>query len=669
MRTAGKYLDAGWIRIGMLAVVALCLEPYPAGSADSAKYHNYADLTTTIKALVSAHPDLARVESVGKTIEGRDIWALELSNAAGIPVAQRPALLIAANLEGDHLIGSELALYVAEYLLSAYSGDPAVKQRLDNHAIYIVPRVNPDGAEQYFASTKTGRRTNATPIDADNDGRMNEDGPEDLNKDGFISVMRVKDSKGPYMINPEDKRLMKKADPAKGETGGYSLYWEGTDKDKDGFIAEDGPGGADINRNFMHQYPYYQPDAGKFMASENETRAMLEFLLKHRNIAIILAFGESDNLIVPPGRNGELGAPNPVNLFDFAERSNADSRKTGIFPDTQMGFGRGMRGFMGDFEGSPFGGGRGGQQTATSTASGRGMRTVTPATTVNSADLEYFTAISSKYRELTGIRGTGYTRTPAGAFFEYGYFQYGVPSFSTPGWGIPPAGRPAGQGATAGDAARPAAGDIQRPTGPPSGMAAMRGRTGAAAAGADTAATPEGIDLRLIQWMDSEKIDGFVNWTPFTHPTLGQVEIGGFKPYDVTNPPASKIADLGAGHAKFALYLTSLFSKIRVAKSEAIALGAGLYQIKAEVENAGFLPTALNHAVVARSVKPVMVQLDVPPESIITGNEKTNHINALAGSGSRQSYQWVIKGTPGSTVNLRVVSYKSGTDSAAIKLP
>ena len=87
-----------------------------------------------------------------------------------------------------------------------------------------------------------------------------------------------------------------------------------------------------------------------------------------------------------------------------------------------------------------------------------------------------------------------------------------------------------------------------------------------------------------------------------------------------------------------------------------------------DVENSGYLPTALSQAVQARAVKPVMVQLGVPPESIITGNEKTNHVNALAGAGTRQSFEWVIKGVPGSTVTLKAVSQKSGTDTATLTL-
>ncbi|MCX6538036.1 MAG: M14 family metallopeptidase [Acidobacteria bacterium] len=641
----------------------------PTGAADTTKYHTYAELSAALKAAVTAHPNLATLVSIGKSAEGRDIWAIEIANASGTPVDQRPGLLIAANFEGDHVIGSELAVYLADYLLTSYASDAAVKQRLDNHVFYIVPRVNPDGAELMFAPVKTGRRTNGTKFDADNDGRIDEDGPEDLNKDGFITVMRVKDPKGPYMIHPDDARLMKRADPAKGETGGYAIYWEGTDKDRDGFIAEDGPGGTDINRNFMHQYPYFQTDAGRYMVSESETRAMLDYVIKHRNIAAMLTFGENDNLI-----STRAGAANPINLLDFAERSVADSRRVGIFPEISGGFGRGGRGGGGGMsaggdEGGP--GGRGGQQAAAA-GRGGGRGGAVAATTVNPADAEYINAIVSKYREFTGLRSTGYTRAPAGAFYEYGYYQYGVPSFSTPGWGLPGAGRPAGAGAPGGDTGRGGT--------PPAGMTAGagagagRGRGGAGGGGAmsggggSEADFAEGIDLRLLQWMDGEKIDGFVKWTPFKHPTLGEVEIGGFKPYATTNPPVAKIADLGASHAKFVLYLTSIFPKVKIAKAEATALGGGIYRIRADVENTGYLPTAMAQGVVARSVKPIMVQLGVPPESIITGNEKTNHLNALAGSGTRQSYEWVIKGKPAQAVTLKVVSQKSGTDTATITL-
>ena len=109
--------------------------------------HSYAELTAALQAAVKAHPDLAKISSIGKTRGGRDIWAVEIAQPSGTPVDQRPALLVAANFEGDHLVGSELALVLVESLLNGYAADATIKQRLDNHVIYVLPRVNADGAE------------------------------------------------------------------------------------------------------------------------------------------------------------------------------------------------------------------------------------------------------------------------------------------------------------------------------------------------------------------------------------------------------------------------------------------------------------------------------------------------------------------------------------------
>ncbi len=172
----------------------------------------------------------------------------------------------------------------------------------------------------------------------------------------------------------------------------------------------------------------------------------------------------------------------------------------------------------------------------------------------------------------------------------------------------------------------------------------------------------------MVRWFDADKIDGFTAWQPFKHPTLGEIEIGGFKPYAVSNPPASRIAELGKSHVEFVTYLSSLFPKVAIANTAVTSLGGGLYRIKAEVENSGFLPTSTAQGVRSGSVKPTMVQLGVDPADIVSGAPKTNFFPALAGSGRRQAYEWIIKGKPGSTVTLKVVAQKAGTATASLAL-
>lgn len=697
----------------LLAFLLIC-SAAPATAQERAAYRDYAALTKAVHALAGANQALVRVESIGKSRGGRDIWALEIALPVGVKPAKRPALLIAAGFEGDHLVGSEIALAIARYLLENAVADAAVKDRLSTSTIYVVPRVNPDGAEGFFAPVKTGRRTNVAPRDDDNDGRVDEDGPEDLNGDGLITVMRVKIPGGEYMIDPEEPRLMKRADPKKGETGAYRLYLEGTDNDGDGFVNEDPPGGVDINRNFAHEYPYYKPDAGPHMISEAESRALMDWVIAHRNIAAVLTFGESDNLIVPTTGAGRLGPARELDLVRFAEASLAGARTSG-FIQTGGAMGRGGR-FMGEFSiemlmGGGGGGRQAGRQQTQAAPSGRmQMPDRRPATTVATADYDYFKAASDKYIELTGIRQPLYVREPQGAFFQYGYFQFGVPSFSTPGFGLTTAEAPGqrrmgmappGGGAAAppAQAARPPQGgqeiaqtaqsghqaaatgggqvmvvqgggqDMMQMMPSGGGAGAMRFAQGQAGAPAEAgqALTP-GIDRQVLRWMDAEKIDGFVPWAKAKHPEFGEVEIGGFKPYAVTNPPAAKLADLGAAHAKYAVYLASLFPRVKVAAFEAVAHGGGIFRLKAEVENAGFWPTSLAHGQTARAVKPTLVQLGVAPGAVISGSAKTSFLPVLAGSGTRAKYEWLIEGKTGEVVELLVQSEKGGSATARVTL-
>jgi hypothetical protein len=632
-------------RIAM--VIALGLVATPLQADDDSSYHNFDQLIKSIDTLCEKYGHLVSQESLGTTLQNRKIPLLILGNQKGVPLEKRPALLIAAHFEGDYALGSELALYTAEHLVTRYGDDPDVTSALDQYTFYIIPRVSPDAAEARFNGVKVSRMGNFKPIDDDNDGRMDEDGPEDLNGDGFITQMRVADPSGTYMVHPSEGRLMKKADAKEGEAGLYKIYMEGIDNDGDTFINEDMIGGVDINRNFQHQYPYHEQGAGWHMVSEPESRAIMDFVVQHRNIELILCFGASDNLITPPDDRGGLPDPKGVDLITYANMSNADTSKVGMLSQPRSSRSRSF------FRMS---------EPEESSTSGRRRPSRKPETTINSEDIPFFTMISGKYKELTGLKKAPPLRKPAGAFFEYGYFQYGVPSFSTPGWGLPEDESRSEQNSDENAKGDERAERSGRSRGMPGdrGSRGMQGMSGSKG---------ESLDTDLLKWMDAEGIDGFVPWKTFKHPTLGEVEIGGFKPHAVTDPPAKEIAELGSKHAAFALYLTSLFPSVKIAKLEVQAHGGGIYRIKAEIENSGFLPTATAQGVQSRSVKPTMVQLDIPPENLLSGSAKTSFFQALAGSGTRQKYEWILSGNEGQKVLLRVVSQKGGEVSRTLELP
>ncbi|MBN2198213.1 MAG: hypothetical protein JW747_00015, partial [Candidatus Aminicenantes bacterium] len=270
------------------------------------RYHAPAEVLAQLRAMAAGNPQLAAYISLGKSSGEMEIGALQIAarkpakagaaSAAGPPDA-RPAVFVAANIEGVHHVGTEAALFLAEKLLASYAKDKDVAALLDSRTVYVAPLLNPDAAAAYFTAPRWERRTNAAPLDDDLDMLTDEDGPDDLDKDGLITQMRVKDPEGKWIADPAEPRLMRLADPKKGESGVYSLYTEGLDNDGDGEVNEDPPGGVEPNRNFPHDFEHFVRAAGLHPVSEAETLALVRFLAAHPRIALILNFSTENTLL------------------------------------------------------------------------------------------------------------------------------------------------------------------------------------------------------------------------------------------------------------------------------------------------------------------------------------------------------------------------------------
>lgn len=258
-------------------------------------YAEFGQLSTRLAKLKTQYAALADVRSLGKTETGKDVWLVTLGK--GDPKG-KPAIAIVAGVEGSHLAGTELAVQLAEKLL-ANAGKDSIAKLLETKTIYVIPLVNPDAAGQFFAKLKYERSGNAKPTDEDRDGKLDEDGFEDLNGDGLITYVRVEDPTGTHKIHDKEARVLVKADPAKGERGKYLYFSEGIDNDKDGKFNEDGPGGVVINKNFTFDYPFFTPGSGEFPVSEPENRALLDFLYSSLNIYAVFTFGPANNLSEP----------------------------------------------------------------------------------------------------------------------------------------------------------------------------------------------------------------------------------------------------------------------------------------------------------------------------------------------------------------------------------
>jgi hypothetical protein len=640
---------------GLSAAAPSARQAPPAAPPAAPRHLPHAALETELRALASQHKGTVTLVEIGKSGGGRTIWGLEIASPGPVAPAARPAVLVVANLGADQVAGSTLAVGLARAL--AASPDARVREQLTGATFYIVPRVDVDGTEAVFAALQAPRRGNLTPFDDDNDGRADEDPPEDLNGDGLITMMRLRDGAGALAPARDDARLMRRAEASKGEAGGWAVYWEGVDSDGDGFLNEDGAGGVELDRHFPHLYPAHTPGAGRFLMAEEEPRALLDFVLARRNIAAVVTFGATDTLVGGPQAGGGLNPPRAtMDLAAFADEATAAALASGIVRDpAPVGYQPG--GILDDAFEQPTP-----RPPPPSTAT-------KPATTIEATDLEAFKHVSERYREITGIRQLPPTRRAAGAFHEWAYFQFGVPAFSTPGVSVPGPAAPVTGSAAATPAATPspaadATPDSARPARPAS--AAAGGGDGGSGPGPGPGAGAGADDGKWLAWLAASRPDAFVGWKPFTHPTLGAVEIGGWRPFAAV-APASAVAPLVDGHLRFLVELSTFVPRVAIASATATRLGGGLYRIRVEVENRGRWPTALQHAITARAVPPVRIQIGVEPGAIVSGAARNHYVPTIAGSGRREKVEWIVRAAAGQTVTVTVAAQKGGTATGTVR--
>lgn len=282
-------------------------------------FYNNAELTAALKALQKANPQLMKMISLGKTYQGRDIWAVILNNPKTGPAEHKSGFYIDGNIHGNEVQGTEVALYAIWYLLKNYGKTELATRLLDERAFYFIPTMNPDSRD-YFIDKGEYYRTGLIPVDDDRDGVADEDSPEDLDGDGFITSMRKKDPKGRFVAHPDDPRILIPARP--GQKGEYTMLGtEGIDNDGDGFINEDQLGGYDMNRNygFNWQPQYVQMGAGPYPFSYPETKATRDFLLAHTNIMGGQNFHNSGGMILrgPGAKNMGEYPMGDRNVYDY----------------------------------------------------------------------------------------------------------------------------------------------------------------------------------------------------------------------------------------------------------------------------------------------------------------------------------------------------------------
>jgi hypothetical protein len=640
------------------------------------RYRTPDEVSATLRSLASTHAQTAKLIPIGKSQGGSDIFVLRLAaqTKGAVDPETRPAAFVAANIEGVHLIGTEAALALGEKLLGGYGKDEAMTKLLDSRTVYIAPLLNPDAAAAFFNRPQFERRTNARPVDEDLDMRVDEDGPEDLNNDGLITQIRVRDPEGKWLPDPREPRLMKMAEPQKGEKGVYKVYSEGLDNDGDGEYNEDPAGGVELNRNFPHDYEYNAKTAGLYPISEPE------------NIALVLNFS-TENTILNLQQTGQAKA-----AADKVKVPTYIATFLGLDPDQEYT----IKEVAEAANASGMGGGMEITEDMVAMFLGLGA-----AVQIDRQDMPVIEAVQKEYKDALKEAKLDYPEKRAkgvgkGSFAAYCYFQYGVPVFSADLWAVPePKKEPAKDALTA-EKLKTMSSDeflalgedkisnlLKEQGAPPNFSAEMLIKMVKSGQldpkkmaemmekmpkrpGADE---EEHADAYILKWGDTAlPKKGFVEWTPFQHPTLGDVEIGGFAPYLRTVPPIEEADKAIAFHTDFYIGIMKKLPGLEIRKTEVKPVGPELYQLTAYFTNPGWFPTSTAQGRRARTAWPITIRLKLGNEQALFAGRLIESIPFLDGSGDTKKVEWTVKGKKGSSVVISASTPRLGTASATVVL-
>ncbi|MGY5849300.1 M14 family metallopeptidase [Salegentibacter sp. F14] len=294
------------------------------------RYYTYEGMVDIMDKIAKAHPELAKLESIGKSYEGRDIYVLTISDFNTGDPDKKPAMYIDGNIHSNEIQGTEFSLYTAWYLTEMFDELDFIKELLADKTFYINPSINPDARNDYMNQPNTPHspRSGMIVLDNDGDGKAGEDGFDDINNDNHITMMVRKSPTGRYIKDPmDDRKLIRVAAEEKGE---YEILgYEGIDTDGDGEVNEDGIGYYDPNRDWgwKWQPDYIQRGAYKYPFSLPENRAVMEFVMAHPNIAGAQSYHNYGGMILRgPGAEEDAETYNSedVEIYDAIARKGEE---------------------------------------------------------------------------------------------------------------------------------------------------------------------------------------------------------------------------------------------------------------------------------------------------------------------------------------------------------
>ena len=110
-------------------------------------YHDYSQLTNFMHQYARDYPEITLLHSVGKSVDERELWALQITDRPHETEQGEPWFKYVGNMHGNEAVGREILIYLIQYLCENYGTDERITNLINNTNIFIMPSMNPDGFE------------------------------------------------------------------------------------------------------------------------------------------------------------------------------------------------------------------------------------------------------------------------------------------------------------------------------------------------------------------------------------------------------------------------------------------------------------------------------------------------------------------------------------------
>ena len=532
-------------------------------------FFTYKQVTDFLRELTAACPDLCRLGSLGPSREGLEVNLLTVTEFASGAPEDKPGYLIHGNIHAPELSGTHAALYTARQLLADHKKSDLLKKVV----FYIVPRLNPDGAE--FVVTTSGQVRSRTDRSRLEPNTLYQ---KDVNRDGLILSMRQKHPDGPFVMDPEDNRLLirRKADSSspfyrvlpEGEIYG----WDGTNH-----VFIEGRS-FDWNRNWSYDWrpEPEQHGSGDFPFSEPEMHHIAQFLHAHPNLFAVLGYHTGPNAVLRPPSTGADSDLDEEDVRILEDLARIGAKHTG-FP-------------------------------------------VIPV-------VKYH---EDRARDIN-LRGH---------FHNFGYHHLGLFVFEFE-------------------------------------LGIMKNSAGISTKEQFAVQTEEDREAeirKLMAWWDTQERREplYQPWTPFHHPQLGDVEIGGFLLRHMAGPTLPDLAKISKGTYQFTLEHARKHPKVTLEEIQADAIGESLFRIRCRIANRGAFPTHIsNKGKELRRLRPVRVEFHPAPDVTLLsaqGHQTLGHLDKLTDS---RVLEWFVRAEKKTEdlCEIRVLGGTGGNVACRVRTP